>query len=493
MLLSWLPQTPSVRLLYPYLFLDIIPMAMMISSVVEFTNDAFGDDVFYINALKDCAQSMISVFSSAIIGSLSDSIGRKPLLIMLAIANTVPTFVLGLTMNAYAYVGAQMVACVFGGFSAGGGSAGFSLMSAYVADTTPVGERGAAFGRVLAIFGLAFAVVPLATSPLANLLGTQNMAWAAFAIRAMVPFYIYFFVPESLKKPERHGLSFRKVLFPPGFREAVRTISASRFLTILVALNFLTAFSDGGVKEFTMTYCVKYIHFEKLDSSIMVSMFGVTSLVAQGLVVPFLSAKRVPETYLILVATVLNMVHCVLYGLANAKWIIFLGIALGSIAFLGPPSISALASKGVSKHEQGAVAGVFQSTKSVTGIFAPLLMGYMFTDFNRFPAPFDFAGVAFILSAVLLSFCTILAVILLRAKVDVKADADLLASHHADKSRNIESETTTKSPLLSPVDCFSSDIDDPEALQVDPPNRYNQTIFARGELEQVFENRPGPL
>eukprot|EP00742_Colponemidia_sp_Colp-10_P003986 GILJ01004252.1.p1 GENE.GILJ01004252.1~~GILJ01004252.1.p1 ORF type:complete len:519 (-),score=64.56 GILJ01004252.1:183-1598(-) len=471
-------------------------MAMMISSVVEFANDAFGDDVFYVNALKDCAQSMISVFSSAIIGSLSDSIGRKPLLIMLAIANTVPTFVLGLTMNAYAYVGAQTVACLFGGFSAGGGSAGFSLMSAYVADTTPVGERGAAFGRVLAIFGLAFAVVPLATSPLANLLGTRNMAWTACAIRAMVPVYIYFFVPESLKKnPERHALSIRKVLFPPGFREAIRTISASRFLTILVALNFLTAFSDGGVKEFTMTYCVKYIHFEKLDSSIMVSMFGVTSLVAQGLVVPFLSAKRVPETYLILVATVLNMVHCVLYGLANAKWIIFLAIALGSIAFLGPPSISTLASKGVSKHEQGAVAGVFQSSKSVTGIFAPLLMGYMFSDFSRFPAPFDFAGVAFILSAVLLSFCTILAVILLRAKVDVKADADLLACHNTDKARNVESETTTKSPLLSPLGCFSSDIDDPEALQADcdPQNRYKQTIFARSELEQVYEHRPGPL
>src|SRR5881409_1798890 len=97
--------------------------------------------------------SAMQFLSTALLGRLSDRVGRRPILLTTMLINAA-----GYTLFAFAPSYAVLfVARVISGFASGN----ISAAQAYVADITPPAERARGMGLIGAAFGIGFVLGPL--------------------------------------------------------------------------------------------------------------------------------------------------------------------------------------------------------------------------------------------------------------------------------------------------------------------------------------------
>ncbi len=319
-------------------------------------------------------------------GSLSDRVGRKPVLM-------VGIFGYGLTMILFGLATELWMLFVFRILSGMLSSATSPTTMAYIGDSTPEQERGQGMG----ILGAAVGVGTIIGPGLGGLLAGDNLALPFFIAGGMSILsllLIWLFLPESLTVEARQENKQKERVKPRLIWQALNGPIGS-----LVVMAFLAAFGLTAFFGIFGLYALQKYNAGPEAVGLIMMVFGLVTALAQGVLTGPLT-KRWGEAAVIQGSLVATAAGFILISLANT--FVFFLVAIGlftlAIAILSPV-VSALTSR-VTTLEQGLTMGLSNAGQSLGRIAGPLLGGIAFDLYIEYP---NYIGAAVMLAGFILS------------------------------------------------------------------------------------------
>jgi multidrug resistance protein len=308
-------------------------------------------------------------------GSLSDKIGRKPIMLV-SIAIT------GLAYVVFAY--ADVLILLFASRTlAGIGSANISAAQAYIADVSLPQNRAKNFGIIGAAFGLGLILGPPIGGYIKENYGVSYVGWAIVVSCAFNFIVAFFMLTESLQeKNKQSDIQLNPIR---DLRIALRRDTIREILWL--SFGFVVAFM---MMQIPLALLWKeQVGFTDEQNGYAFSFMGLVTALAQGLFLGKLN-KKFGEQKLILYGCVLLAVAGVVLPVFATKTL-FIPFELFAIILLGlssaffNPALSAMISKSVSMQEQGKVLGINQSFGSLARAVGPALGGFFYGLNYRMP------------------------------------------------------------------------------------------------------------
>ena len=327
--------------------------------------------------------SLANFFGSPILGALSDSYGRRPILLVGFSGLMLSFFATAVATSILTLLAIRLVA--------GAMQANLSVASAYVADITPAEQRAKRFGMLGAMFGVGFILGPV----IGGLLGSINLRlpfYAAGGLALLNLLYGYFVLPESLPTSSRHAFDWR----------AANPFSALRRLTQLKGVAPLAVVvACCGLAQFVLYTCwVLYTTFKfgwgPRDNGWALAAVGVVSAVVQGLllgrILKLVSARR-----LAVLGLLSSTLAYALWGAATQGWMMYAVICVNLLGATVPSTIQSIISGAVDAQNQGKTLGAVGGLNSLMAVIAPVIGAPLLTMVSHLPkgdwrigAPFYF-------------------------------------------------------------------------------------------------------
>lgn len=312
---------------------------------------------------------------SPIWGSLSDKIGRRPVLLV-TVAGTMASYVLWFFSGSFVlFVAARFI---------GGGFAGnLSVATAAVADVTSRENRAKGMALVGIAFGLGFLIGP-GLGSLASMRdltvshpGLARLGVNPFSLPALLS------IGFSLINLIWISLEFRETLDP-----AHRDMNESK--RIRHPLHELMSAKAGPARRTNWLYFIYSLSFTGMEFSLpflaaerfhyvpekmwqIFGFMGIVLLITQGGIVRRV-VPRYGEKAVLLAGLAIDLAGFLIVGLAGSIGPLFAGLAvIGLGTGLINPCVSALVSLYSKAEEQGLMLGVFRSLGSLARGFGPIV------------------------------------------------------------------------------------------------------------------------
>lgn len=342
-----------------------------------------GNSVIYglVSAIYPLCQSI----SSPLLGKLSDTYGRKPILaisqtgtlvgwIVLLVSLLLPvqmwhtfelpllgifTITLPLTVLSFA----RAIDGLTGG--------NVSVAQAYIADISTKKDRSQDYGKLSVASNLGFIVGPALAGLLSvTFLGEKLPVMAAIIISFIALLFIVFYLPESHKKTnmshsqdENISLAILLTISP------IRTMLFLYFI-LYVGFNFFyVAFP---------VYATGLLHWSVTKMGIYFSVLSLMMIIAQGPLLSFCS-KKINDAKLAIIGTIILGANFLLITTGNEYCIYFAAVCFAVGNGLMWPSILSLLSKAAGERYQGVVQGWAGSASGLASIIGLVVGGILFT------------------------------------------------------------------------------------------------------------------
>lgn len=324
-------------------------------------------------------------------GSLSDRVGRKPILIIGILGYAITMVWFGLATQLWMLFAARILSGILS-------SATAPTTMAYISDSTPEDERGGGMGMLGAAGGVGTILGPALGGFLAgDSLSTPFFIAAGLSVLSLL--LALRFLPESLPVENRQkAVNDQPILDVRAWLQAARGP-----LGVLFALTFISTCGLMIFANIFGLYALERFNFGPQEVGVMMMVLGLVSAVAQGALAGPLTRHWGDETVIKagLLATALGFG---LMLLANTYFTIMLATAFFGLATaLQMPAISSLTSKRA-MVPQGIAMGLSNSFISLGRIFGPVFGGAIF-DINillPYLAGAVVMGIGFIVSLITL-------------------------------------------------------------------------------------------
>jgi DHA1 family tetracycline resistance protein-like MFS transporter len=428
-------QTPHLYLfVLPVLLLEFLALAITRAILPSIILHHFQDGVYFIMGCAECVKGLLAFLACPLFGKISDVVGRKACLFLTVLGTCAPVCSLAI-MNSYDN---QQRIWIFVYLFALSGlfSSTFTLVFAYITDVVPDHtDRVAAYGLALATFGLSNAIGPAAGGYLSRVdhvledtltlkdedtfqvnkeaassfqmvdpIGQQRVFICSLILTLADLMYIYFILPESRQRTngvqngkenedtltlgsitttsiqERWETWKEQVLLNQSWSplDALRLFSGDPLLAEVGVIAFLYYTGVWAVISTMVIYAVKRFHFGPERLGELVSAFGFCTMIAEAvflrIFVPCMGEKAVVKLGLLAFAA-----QCMVLGLANRGWQLFICVALSMLSNLVYPSLASFVSKMVAPHVIGEALGAINGVKALTEGIGPLVFGGMMT------------------------------------------------------------------------------------------------------------------
>jgi DHA1 family tetracycline resistance protein-like MFS transporter len=407
-----------LALIIGFVFIELLGYSLFLP-LLPFYAGSLGASPALIGLLI-ASNAMAQFLAAPLIGRLSDTWGRRPMLLF-SIVGTAFGFVLlalieplgrwtaqltagRLTMDVAA-LGWLFFSRILDGFAGGN----VSLARAYITDITDERNRARGLGLIGAAFGTGFIIGPALGGTLSNwpLLTQPAEAWglsryavpafAALALSALNFIGVALWLPESLTPERRAKLADRERAILPirALREAlerprVRPLLQTRFFYSFAFTMFTANFALYTRYRFGLT---------DQSTSYILTYVGVLVVLVQGFIVGRL-ADRFPEKSIIVVGVAVLAVALLGWALAPNVGLVFGVLALLALSggTLNTVTNSAL-TKAVREEDVGGTLGLSTSLDSLTQILAPIIGGFLIDELGPWAvgatAALTMAGVVF--------------------------------------------------------------------------------------------------
>lgn len=374
-----------VFVLFVTIFIDLLGFGIIIPILPIFSKElhATALQIGFIAGIY----SLMNFIFSPFWGTLSDRIGRRPVMLISIF----------LTMLSYVFFAFthDLLFLVVSRIFAGIGSANISAAQAYISDITEPKDRAKNMGLIGAAFGLGFIFGPPIGGYLKALSGPGSVDIVGYVAAALCGFNLitaYFMLPESIKnKQKEKAFQFKPVsnLINELKKPVIRELFTINFL-------FIAAFSMMQISS-SVLWIEKYMLNEK-QVGFMFMFIGLAGAIVQGGLVGKIT-KTFGEKRMLLIGSV-----SMLIGLASMPFItndyfyvqlislLFIAFANGCIS----PAVTSLISQIAGRHEQGQVLGTNLSFGSLARVAGPALGGILY-EFH-FSLPFIAGAVLMIVS-----------------------------------------------------------------------------------------------
>ena len=437
----------ALVVLFLVTMIDMIGFGIVIPFLTYLVEDLAGSEgvtevglwVGLLMTSYSAAQFLFSPFW----GSLSDRIGRRPVLMVGLIGNTVFFALFGLSNTLAMALGARFLAGVFNG--------NIAVARAYIGDVSNPKQLATRMGLIGAAFGLGFTIGPF----LGGELSAPALRWETFqnTIFETYPYLLPCVLASVLSTvslliairnlPESLTPEMRKVDTSRTWKKQMKNMYAnskkmlgegSIALIIWVAMLFTFGFTimhaifilftgmptvDGG------------LGFNEADNGRIFAMIGVTGIITQGFLIGPMT-KRFGSRKLLTFAALLTGAGLVLipYSQPEYAWIHILSVtgllSIGSGLFQ-PSSSTLLAQFAKAEgYELGVVMGANESLGAFARILGPISGGIVWVMTSSGTYPWDY-HTAFHLCGLLMLCSALLSLKL--------SDAELIDANNANSSQ----------------------------------------------------------
>jgi MFS transporter, DHA1 family, multidrug resistance protein len=301
-------------------------------------------------------------------GSISDQVGRKPILM-------VGMFGYGLSMLLFGLATELWMLIAFRALSGVLSSATITTTMAYIGDSTSEKERGGGMGLLGATAGAGTIIGPGLGGLLAGgSLSAPFFVSSALAMLSLVS--VAFLLPESLPQEARapRGQKIKLIRFDDLWRALNSPIGP------LLLLAFLATFGTSHFEAVFGLYMLDKLGYTPIQVGGILTLLGVIALVGRGALTGYFT-RNWGEPTVIKGSLLLGAAGFILLLLANTYATVLLttGLFVFSITFLRP-AIHSLTSKRTSLG-QGTSMGLSNSFVSLGRVMGPIVAGIIF-DLN---------------------------------------------------------------------------------------------------------------
>ncbi len=341
-------------------FFDLLSFGIVIP-ILPYYSRTFGATAFELGWLM-ASYSIAQFLFAPFWGSLSDKVGRRPVLLA--------TILLGASAMVGTALAGTLTVLFLARFLAGAFAGNISTASAYIADITSAENRAKGMGVIGAGFGLGFIFGPA----LGGVLSTTSHGFTLpILIAACLGFLNFIFAFFVLDEPEVHrdresnkrfqalGEAFKnpRTAYPIG----LFFLHTLAFTQLEVAFGFFVLWRFG---------------YEAHGAGWMLAGMGFVSALLQGGLIGRLS-KKYGELRL-LPAGFLFMGIGMLASPFAPDTLVFVICLLAVATGMGisSPCLSSLASKGAAENRKGAVMGIYQSGSSLARVLGPPAAGLLY-------------------------------------------------------------------------------------------------------------------
>jgi len=380
-------RTAAMPFIMVTALIDMVSIGLIIpvlpALVGSFTGTQTDQALWY--GIVTFAFSFANFFGSPILGALSDSYGRRPILLIGFSGLMLSFFTTAMAISIGMLIAIRLVA--------GAMQANLSVASAYVADITPPEQRAKRFGMLGAMFGVGFILGPV----LGGLLGSGNLRlpfYAAGGLAMLNLLYGYFVLPESLPDSRRHAFDWK----------AANPFSALRRLTQLKDVAPLAVVvACCGLAQFVLYTCwVLYTTFKfgwgPRDNGWSLAAVGVVSAIVQGLLLGRI-LKLISVRRLAVLGLISSTLAYALWGAATHGWMMYAIIFVNLLGATVSSTIQSIISSAADAQSQGKTLGAVGGLNSLMAVIAPAIGAPLLTAVSHLPkgdwrigAPFYFCA-----------------------------------------------------------------------------------------------------
>jgi len=365
----------SLAFIFITVFVDVLGYSMMIPLLPFFVRE-FGGGAAIVGTLGSL-YAFLQLFSGPALGSLSDRVGRKPVLIACLVGTSASYMIFGFSSALWLLYLAVLLDGLTGN--------NLTTAYAYVADVTSTEERARGMSLVGAGLGLGLMAGP-AIGGLLSAYGLSVPAFAAAGLALLNALYGFLILPESLPLDKRsnHPISFN------AFKQLKGLFDLPSIRFLLVSLFFLNLAFAGLQTNFPLFSNLRF-HMTPRDNGIFFAYIGVVAVFVQG----FLYARIQPkwgEQRLSMVGLALMALGMSGVALAAHAWMLYPIVGLAALGSgISIPSLSGMVSNRMSETQQGLLMGGTQTLLSLTNIIGPTMAGLAF-DWIHVSAPYWIAS-----------------------------------------------------------------------------------------------------
>jgi MFS transporter, DHA1 family, tetracycline resistance protein len=362
--------TKPLIIIYITVFIDLVGFGIVIPALPYYVEgEAFKATPFEIGLLF-ASYSLMQFIFSPILGSLSDKIGRRPILFFSLLGSAIGYLLIG-------YAGALWM--VFAGRIISGVTGGnISTAQAYIADVTSKENRAKGMGLFGAMFGLGFVFGP-AIGGILSRYGIGIPFLFAAALSLVNAISIYFILPETVGKNRVAEQTIRK----NRVAELFDALKDSRFGTLTAVYFFLVTSFSIMTYAFVL-YTIERFGFTAEQNGYIFALVGILAVIFQGGAFNGL-VRKFGENSLTVVGCLLIAISLFAIpfispqtgGLAGLLVMVSL-LAIGNS--MASPALTSIASKISDDAEQGKSLGVMQSGASLARAIGPAVGGVLLNN-----------------------------------------------------------------------------------------------------------------
>ena len=398
------PEVGAVRreaafvLIFATVLLDMLAVGIIIPVLPKLVFDFLGGnaaETAKILGIFGTAWALMQFFFSPLQGALSDSFGRR-LMILLSNFGVGLDYVL---MALAPTLGWLFVGRVISGITA----ASISTAYAYVADVTPPDKRAARFGLLGAAFGAGFVLGP-ALGGLAGTISPRLPFWVAAGLSLANASYGLVILPESLPAARRTRFAWRRAN-PFG---ALALLRSHAMLFRLAIINFLGNLAHAVLPSIGVLYMMYRYGWNESIVGLTLAAVGAASIIVRGIVVGPVT-RWVGERAALMLGLVFGVGGFLIFALAPTGLIFWLAIPVMALWGLEGPACMALMSRLVGASEQGQLQGANASVTGIANLFGPGLFTLTFAFAIGGGREFNLPGAPFLIASFLLAAAAVAA------------------------------------------------------------------------------------
>jgi DHA1 family tetracycline resistance protein-like MFS transporter len=307
--------------------------------------------------------SLFQFFSAPIMGRLSDSYGRRPMIMLSQFSTFLGFMVLGFADTLALIFASRIIDGLLG--------SNFTIAQAYMSDISSKKERSKAFGLAGAAFGVGFLIGPALGGYLSEF-SYSIPSFVAAALSLSTILMTYLLLPETVKRRkvarigwDVFGLSqFRSYLADA----AISSRLATFFTFILAHMIFISMLA---------LFAQKRLGIGPAGIGFFLTYVGLNAIILRGWLLPKL-IDLCGERRLQYISLMCMIIGLTATAFITDFWMLFITMTLFSFgAGTARPLLMGAISRQVPEHEQGAVLGISNSLGSLAQITGPLLGGFL--------------------------------------------------------------------------------------------------------------------
>ena len=329
-----------------------------------------------------------------LLGNLSDSYGRRPVLLVSLFVMVIDYLIMGYATSIWVLFIGRLV----GGVTA----ATHSTAMAYMADISKNNEKAQNFGLIGAAFGIGFVLGPL----LGGVLGEFSSRAPFFAAAGLAFLNLclgYIVLPETVTDENKRPFNLNTANPLSALRQLRRINGVGRLLLIL----FIYDVAFYVYPAIWSYWSEEKFGWGPIQIGYSFAAFGLCMAFTQGYLLKKI-IRYIGENKTVKITLYINIISFFFIAFITDSWMIWVLIPVISLGVISGPALQGLMSQAVPDNQQGELQGLLTSITAIGMIISPLLMTFTFGFFTGVENYLYFPGSPFIISFILVILCVIL-------------------------------------------------------------------------------------